>query len=259
MLKSSKNIKSVLLVGGTSTIGLAIVRELARHSELSKVTLAGRQSRILNETLDALQKEMPDTLVEFVEMDLTQTGTLCAKVQKVIQTTETDIVLMAAGVLPTNQGDTNQVLAAVKINYLGPLEVCSQVIESFKSKGKGTLVVLSSVAAIRPRSDNYLYGSTKSGLDFWARGIAENLRGTAVHVMVVRPGMVETKMSQGMERAPMTCLPEDVALAVVAGLKKNSTVVWVPGKIKVLITLVNILPLFLYRRLKVRKSSPTPL
>lgn len=255
MLKKSNIFKSVLLVGGTSTIGLAIVRELARHTKLSKLTLAGRHSQLLTETVTALQKEMPDTLVEFVEMDMTSTGTLSAKVQEVIQVNETDLVLMAAGVLPTNSGSQDQVIAVAKVNYLGPVEVCSQVLESFKSKNKGTLVVLSSVAATRPRTDNYLYGSTKAGLDFWARGIAESLRGTRVHVLVVRPGMVETKMSQGLARAPMTCLPEDVALAVVSGLAKDSTVVWVPGKLRALITIVNMLPLFLYRRLKVRKND----
>ena len=259
MLKSSKIFKSVLLVGGTSAIGLATIRELARHTKLSKLTLAGRHSKLLAETLAALKKEMPGTLVGFVEMDLTFTGTLAAKVQEVIQADETDLVVMAAGVLPTSPDRQDQVIDAVKVNYLGPLEVCSQVIESFKSKGKGTLVVLSSVAAIRPRSDNYLYGSTKAGLDFWARGVAESLRGTRVRVMVVRPGMVETKMSQGLERAPMTCLPKDVAVAVVAGLEKDSTVVWVPVKIKVLMTIVNMLPLFVYRRLKVRKSDAAPL
>lgn len=255
MLKSSNTFKSALLVGGTSTIGLAIIRELAHGGRLNKLILAGRPSDMLTSTLDALSIEMPGTIVRFVDMDLTSTGTLAGQVAEVIRINETDLMVLAAGVLPPKQSRQDQVLDAAKVNYLGPLEVCSQAVESFKSRGKGTIVIMSSVAAIRKRSDNYLYGSTKAGLDFWARGAAESLRSTAVRIMVVRPGMVETRMSRGVERAPLTCRPQDVASAVSTGLAKGTTVVWVPGKIKIFMTLLNMLPLPVYEKLRARKKT----
>lgn len=255
MLKKTGTYKSLMLIGGTSEIGLATVRELASRSKPEKIILAGRPSRTLTETITTLKEEYPGTNLEFVEMDLTSTGDLSDKTDRALRENQTDLVILAAGILSPEPARKEDTVRTVQVNYLGPVEVCSQVIENFKNNGLGTLVILSSVAAVRPRSDNYLYGSTKSGLDFWARGAAETLRGTNIHLLVVRPGMVETKMTHGLGKAPLTCKPEDVAKAILRGLEKKSTTVWVPARIKALMIVLSILPGFVYRRLKVRKEQ----
>ena len=75
-----------------------------------------------------------------------------------------------------------------------------------RARGRGTIVVLSSVAAVRPRKANFVYGSAKAGLDAFARGLADSLHGTGVRVLLVRPGFVLGRMTAGMPAAPLASI-----------------------------------------------------
>ena len=79
------------------------------------------------------------------------------------------------------------------------------------AQGHGAIVVMGSVAGVRARKDNYVYGATKAGLDAFAQGLGDALEDTGVRVMVVRPGFVHTKMTEGMEPAPFSTTPDAVA------------------------------------------------
>jgi len=116
----------------------------------------------------------------------------------------------------------------------------------------GSLVVLSSVAGERGRKDNFIYGSTKAGLDTFAQGLGDSLHGTGVHVMVVRPGFVETKMTAGREKAPFSTTPDAVADAIVAGLRKGSEIVWVPAALRFVFSGLRHLPRPVFRRVTQR-------
>ncbi len=98
-----------------------------------------------------------------------------------------------------------------------------------RAQGRGTIVVLSSVAAIRPRKANYVYGAAKAGLDAFARGLADALHGSGVRVILVRPGFVTGRMTAGMTPAPLATTPQAVGAAVAAALRRpGSRTVWVP-------------------------------
>ena len=101
-----------------------------------------------------------------------------------------------------------------------------------RAQGHGTLVVLSSVAGERARKANYIYGSAKAGLDAFAQGLADDLQGSGAKVLVVRPGFVESKMTQGLKPAPFATTPDAVADAVAAGLQRSATTIWVPGTLR---------------------------
>jgi decaprenylphospho-beta-D-erythro-pentofuranosid-2-ulose 2-reductase len=120
-----------------------------------------------------------------------------------------------------------------------------------KAQGHGSIVVLSSVAGERARRSNFVYGSSKAGVDAFFQGLADALVGTGVHVMVVRPGFVRTKMTAGMKPAPLSTTPEAVADAIVAGLARGSTTVWVPPALRYLMSALRHVPRPLFRRLPV--------
>src|SRR5207237_792545 len=82
-----------------------------------------------------------------------------------------------------------------------PVGVAVPVANRLRAQGHGTIVVLSSVAGERARRSNFVYGSTKAGLDAFFQGLGDALVGTGASVMIVRPGFVHTKMSEGLERA----------------------------------------------------------
>src|SRR4029450_11965014 len=96
-----------------------------------------------------------------------------------------------------------------------------------RAQGHGTIVVLSSVAGERARRSNFVYGSTKAGLDAFFQGLGDSLVGTGASVMIVRPGFVHTKMTEGLDPAPLATTPEAVAEAIVRGLERGAQRGWV--------------------------------
>jgi decaprenylphospho-beta-D-erythro-pentofuranosid-2-ulose 2-reductase len=123
-----------------------------------------------------------------------------------------------------------------------------------RAQGHGTIVVLSSIAAIRPRKANFVYGAAKSGLDAFGRGLADSLHGTGVHVLLVRPGFVIGRMTAGMPPAPLSTTPAAVGAAVASRLRRAGGtspggVVWVPPALAPVAVAFQLLPRPLWRRL----------
>lgn len=116
-----------------------------------------------------------------------------------------DMVLLAFGLLGDQARDESAPLSAVRVaqtNYTGAVSAGLICAKALQGQGHGSLVVLSSVAGERARRANFIYGSSKAGLDAFAQGLGDALHGTGVHVMVVRPGFVRSKMTAGLEEAP---------------------------------------------------------
>ena len=119
-----------------------------------------------------------------------------------------------------------------------------------RAQGHGTLVVLSSVAAERARRANFVYGSSKAGLDAFCQGLGDSLVGTGVRVVVVRPGFVHTKMTAGHKPAPLSTTPDAVADVVVRGLEKGAETIWAPPPLRFVMSGMRHLPRPLWRRIK---------
>ena len=98
----------------------------------------------------------------------------------------------------------------IETNFTGHVTSLLAFAARMRARGRGTIVVLSSVAAVRPRKVNFVYGATKAGLDAFARGLADSLHGTGVRVLLVRPGFVTGRMTAGMTPAPLASTPEQV-------------------------------------------------
>ncbi len=121
--------------------------------------------------------------------------------------------------------------------------------EQFRTQGHGSIVVLSSVAGERVRKANFVYGSTKAGLDGFAQGLGDSLDGSGASVLIVRPGFVHSSMTQGMKAAPFATTPDKVAEATVAALKKGKRTVWAPGILRFVFSVLRHMPGPMWRRL----------
>lgn len=252
MIDGLGRIQSVMLVGATSEIGGAILARLASRAGLRRVVLVGRPGAGLDGACAQWQDRLPSAGVESLALDLVDTGRLAAPIRSRWADGEIDIVIVAAGVLPDPEAaaaDPAVALDAGRVNFLGPLEVATAAVGEMSRQGHGTLVVLSSVAAERPRRDNFVYGATKAALDAWANGAADALHGSVPRILVVRPGMVRTSMSAHLPEAPMTCDPDDVARAVVRRLHRGPTTIWVPSRLRWLMAVLRHLPRPVFRRL----------
>lgn len=179
------------------------------------------------------------------------------------------MVLLAFGIPGDQERDEEEPLSAVRVaqtNYTGAVSAGLVCAGALQAQGHGSLVVLSSVAGERARRADFIYGSSKAGLDAFAQGLGDALYGTGVHVMVVRPGLVRpTDAPAGsgaaaaeaplatipFTRTPLVTTPDAVADAIVTGLRRRSETVWVPGALRAVMSALRHVPRPLFRRLPV--------
>ncbi|MCZ7630046.1 MAG: SDR family NAD(P)-dependent oxidoreductase [Microthrixaceae bacterium] len=166
-----------------------------------------------------------------------------------------DLVYAPAGILGSQAAFDEDPAFAAKafdINTTGLVSACLVVAKHMKAQGHGAIVLMSSVAGVRARKDNFVYGATKAGLDAFGQGLGDALVDHGVRVMVVRPGFVHSKMTQGMDAAPFSTTPEKVAEAITEGLTKGSEVVWVPRLLALVFTAFRHLPRRVWRKVSDR-------
>ena len=115
---------------------------------------------------------------------------------------------------------------------------------------RGEIFAFSSIAGWRARRANYVYGSTKAGLDAFCQGLSDKLHGTGLNLILARPGFVIGAMTEGMKPAIMSVTPDVVADAVVeAAVKGRSTTVWIPRRLTVLATIMRLVPRPIWRHM----------
>jgi decaprenylphospho-beta-D-erythro-pentofuranosid-2-ulose 2-reductase len=237
---------SVLVLGGTSEIGVATARALVQ-SGARTVVLAARDPEACVPVAETLQADGA-TRVERVAFDARDSAAHEAFVGEAFERMgDVDVALVAFGVL----GDTQDQAEVLEVNFLGAASVMSAVAERMTQQGHGTIVLLSSVAGERVRKSNYVYGASKAGVDGFAQGLGDSLAGTGVEVMIVRPGFVKTKMTAGLDPVPLSTTPEAVAEAIVRGLARGSHTVWVPGAFRGVMSVLRHVPRPLFRRLPI--------
>jgi decaprenylphospho-beta-D-erythro-pentofuranosid-2-ulose 2-reductase len=237
----------VLLLGGTSEIGAAILAALRLPSD-AEVLLAGRDEARL--AAAAKQLGCP---VRILSYDATALETHPAVVADAFADGPVDLVISAAGILAGQaelDHDPARAGLLVETNFTGHVTTLLAVAARLRAQGHGTIVVLSSVAAVRPRRANFVYGAAKAGLDAFARGLADSLHGSGVRVLLVRPGFVTGRMTAGMTPAPLATTPARVGAAVAAALAGHRGTVWVPPALRPLSAAMRALPRPLWRRLR---------
>jgi decaprenylphospho-beta-D-erythro-pentofuranosid-2-ulose 2-reductase len=256
------DIQTVLLLGGTSEIGLAIARRLAGPRGAS-MALAGRDPVALATAAAGLGggagggaggagaggASRVSTLA-FDALDTARHDAVMAEAASLLG--DIDVIILAFGLLGDQAadeagGDGAAQLAAV--NYVGGVSAGLAAARRLKAQGHGTLIVLSSVAGERVRKANYIYGSSKAGLDGFAQGLGDSLQDSGAHVLIVRPGFVATKMTAGMTPPPLSTTVDKVAEATDRALRDGKEVVWIPGLFRWVMLVIRHLPRPIFRRL----------
>ncbi len=251
MKNSLGAVQKVLVLGGDSDIAFATLRELIR-ARTRTIILAGRSPERL-EARAADLRELGATHVETAHFDGFDTGSHQKFVECLFaEQDDIDLVFVAFGALGNqleDELDPTRALKVIHSNYVGAVSVLIPIAAALKKQGHGTIVVMSTVAAERPRRSNYIYGSSKAGIDWFAQGLGDALKGSGVNVMIVRPGFVKSKMTAHLDNAPLAATPEEVAEAIADGLRRNREMVWVPGKIRWVMSVLRHLPRPIFRRL----------
>ncbi|MBB2742789.1 UNVERIFIED_ORG: decaprenylphospho-beta-D-erythro-pentofuranosid-2-ulose 2-reductase [Microbispora rosea subsp. rosea] len=250
------SVDTVLLLGGRSEIGLAIVERLVRRGARRAVLAARDATASMKDGGGAAPVDDLERLgaeVHVLDFDAARPETHAALIEEAAaKVGDLDVVIPAFGVLGSQAVyDADPVVAArdVAVNFGGHVSIGLAAARRLREQGHGTLVVLSSVAGVRVRKANFVYGSAKAGLDGFAQGLADALHGSGARVVVVRPGFVIGRMTRGMTPAPMSVTAAEVADAVVESLDTRKVTVWVPARLRLAFTVMRLLPRPLWRRL----------
>jgi decaprenylphospho-beta-D-erythro-pentofuranosid-2-ulose 2-reductase len=240
------SVQSVLVLGGSSEIGLATARALVR-GRARTVVLAARKPDGCAPAVAALRADGAER-VAAVPFDAADFATHATFVDAVFSHFgDIDLALVAFGVL----GEEDDPVGVLQVNTVGAASVMHTLAERMKVQGHGTIVLLSSVAGERARKSNYMYGASKAGVDAFAQGLGDSLAGTGVQVMVVRPGFVKTKMTAGLDPVPFSTTPEAVAEAIVRGLARGSHTVWAPAPLRGVMSVLRHVPRPIFKRLPI--------
>ena len=253
MRDSLGEVQSVLVLGGGSDIAQAACRAIVARRN-ARVVLAVRKPEAC-EVVAATLLAAGAASVDVVAFDATDFASHESFVTSTFDRFgDFDVVLVAFGVVgdqAVTESDASAALDIVQTNFTGVVSVTVPLAVRLRTQGHGTLVLVSSVAGERVRRSNFTYGASKAGADGYYQGLAASLAGSGVHVLIVRPGFVHTKMTAGMQPPPLAASAEQVGQAIADGIAAGRAVVWVPPPLRAVMAVLRHLPTAVFRRLPI--------
>lgn len=253
MLNAVGQAQNILLLGGTSEIGLATVKKFLTRGPARIILAALKDSPGLDEAVAGL-KAAGASDVEVIPFDAIDTASHPEVIDQAFSFGDIDVAIVAFGTLGDQEElwqNQEKAVASAQVNYTGAVSVGVLLGQRFRAQGHGTIVVMSSVAGLKVRRSNFVYGASKAGLDGFYVQLGEALRGSGAKVLVVRPGQVRTKMSAGVKEAPLTVDAEDVADAIVDGVLKEREIIFVPPAFQLVSAVLTHIPRQIMRHLPI--------
>jgi len=239
---------TVAVLGATSGIAQACLRQWAERG--AELTLVARDADKLAAS-EADLKARGANAVRTAVFDLGTAEGVAAAIDDVFGSGPVDVVLIAFGVMP-EQADADSSAAAAEsvLNVTGTLNVLALHWATLRliDQGSGTAAVLGSVAGDRGRKSRYLYGAAKAMVATAANGLQHRTAGTAVNVVLVKPGPTLTPMTADLPDANKMAKADTVAADILAGIDRGTPVIYTPGKWRLIMAIVRSLPRKVFER-----------
>lgn len=234
----------ILLLGGTSDIGRELASRLCAGRE---VVLAARRRPAEQMLLDA-----GATAVHHLPFEATDLVSHRALVEQAIELTGgVTTAIVAFGILGDQaraEHDEAHAAEIATIDYTAQVSMLTVLADLLP---QGEIVAFSSIAGWRARRTNYVYGSTKAGLDAFCQGLSDRLHGSRLRLVTARPGFVIGSMTEGMDPAPLSVTPAEVADAVADEIRtgRGSRTLWIPRRLRLLAWVMRVVPRPIWRRM----------
>ncbi len=242
---------NVLVVGATSAIALEAARAFAETG--ARLFLTGRSESRLAEIADDLRVRG----AERVQTGLLDVTDLAGHEAVLRAANESlgglDAVLVAHGVLPDQtacERSVEHTLHVFDVNLTSTVALLTRLANLFEGQRRGTIAVITSVAGDRGRRSNYVYGTTKGGLNLFLQGLRNRLHPAGVSVVTIKPGFVDTPMTAQLPKNPLYADPRDVGRAVYRAMRDGRDAVYIPWFWRPIMALVRGIPEALFKRLK---------
>jgi decaprenylphospho-beta-D-erythro-pentofuranosid-2-ulose 2-reductase len=253
VLDAVGNPQTILLLGGTSEIGLAICVRYLRNAR-ARIVLACMPEDPGRDDAVAQMEAAGARSVELIDFDALDTGSHPKVLDQAFVNGDIDVAIVAFGVLGDAEElwqNQHKAVQAAEINYTAAVSVGVLLGEKMRAQGFGQIIAMSTVAGERVRRSNFVYGSTKAGLDGFYLGLSEALREYGVRVLVIRPGQVRTRMSAHVKEAPLTVDKEYVANLAVTASAKGKELVWAPAAFRYVMMVLRHVPRSIFRKLPI--------
>jgi decaprenylphospho-beta-D-erythro-pentofuranosid-2-ulose 2-reductase len=219
------------------------------------LVLVGRDGDRLQRVAADLAVRSPLSSIEVQVADFLDASAIDATAQQLCAARVPDLVLIAHGTLPDQlacQQDLEVVRQALEVNGISPVLFAEAFVARLQAAGRGTLVIIGSVAGDRGRKSNYVYGAAKGLVTRYAQGLQHRLAGSGVKVVLVKPGPTATPMTAHLAgQGPALTPVEDVAKAIVEGAARGKSVIYAPGKWWLIMMVIRHLPAFVFNRLNI--------
>ena len=244
---------NLLILGANSAMARALARKLAGPDV--RLLLAGRNIQEIEKTAADIQlrcQQCPQPLVFPFEADKTETHE--AFLRRVLDKAGAiDAAYLFFGQMYAQteaQNDFRLTREMLMINYVGAVSILEQLAAYMEERRNGLIVGVSSVAGDRGRQSNYLYGSSKAALSAYLQGLRNRLARSNVHVLTVKPGMVDTPMTRDLKKGLLFSKPEVIADGIVRAVRKRKDSVYLPGYWRWIMWVIRQVPETVFKRMK---------
>ena len=223
---------NILIIGANSAIARATARLMAARGET--LYLMGRNSERLQELVNDVEVRGA-TISGSQVLDLGDPDTIKGTLQDAVNALGSlDAVLICHGSLPDQsqcEADYQAAKQAISVNGLSVIALLTELAPIMSTQGSGTIAVVTSVAGDRGRQPNFVYGAAKAMVSTYLEGLRGKLLKSGVHVIDIRPGLVDSPMTAHMEKGPLWAMPEQVAIRIVQAIDKQQHTVYTPGSV----------------------------
>jgi len=244
-------LNNALIIGANSAIARASARRLADNG--CRLALVARNEQALKSLSQELT-ERGASHVDTLQLDLNDSlaGKQCSEFARSTLGT-TELILVCHGSLPEQsrcEHDESCVQSCMQDNALSAMALLCHLAPMMQAQGSGCIAVITSVAGERGRASNYIYGSAKAALICYLQGLRASLHSSGVHVIDVRPGLIDTPMTAGFAKGPLWSSPERVARDIERGVRRARHTVYSPPFWRWIMLIIRLLPEALCKRLR---------
>ncbi len=242
--------KNILILGATSAIAQETAKLFAAEGA-NFFLVARHPDRLAAVAQDLKVRGAAKVETQAIDLNrLEQHATLLQSATKALGSF--DLVLMAHGTLPDQHAceqDVAKTMEAIQTNTLGPISLLTHIANLFESQQHGCLAVISSVAGDRGRQSNYVYGMAKGGLSIFLQGLRNRLHRSGIQVLTIKPGFVDTPMTQHLPKNALFASPQQVAQGIYRAIVKGKDIVYVPSYWRWITWVVKSIPEGIFKRL----------
>lgn len=243
--------KKILIIGASSAIAQATARIWAKQQ--AAFYLVGRDTtkleRIAQDLLVRGASKVKICAVDF--MDIAQNRSViedaCGSLGNL------DITLLAYGSLTDQlraEQDNQYAVEETTLNFSTAVSFLTLVVSRMEIQGQGAIAVIGSVAGDRGRASNYVYGSAKAGLAAFTQGLRQRLSKSKVQVLLIKPGFVDTPMTQEFKKGFLWASPDQVAKDICKAVEKKKNVLYTPWFWGWIMLIIQHIPESIFKRLK---------